>query len=138
MAEIKEKQLGAMQEDGADFGNFYPVGHVMLALPDEETARTVLKELVEAGFTEAGCHYMSDRTVSQGAARGMESAGLLSMIGSSLKMVEMHKSLADQGCHFLLVSAPERGDEEHLMRVVRRHPYELAQKYRRLTIEKLK
>jgi len=131
------KSFAAMNEHGADLGNFYPVGHIVAAFPTREAAITVQKGLQGKGYTEEETRYFPPESVAEGTQRGLDSAGLLSMLGSSLRMVQLYHDLAEKGRHFLLIHAPDDRDDERVMSVVREQPHDLAQKYHRLTIESL-
>ncbi|MEC9357671.1 MAG: hypothetical protein VX836_07355 [Pseudomonadota bacterium] len=131
------KSFAAMNEQGADLGNFYPVGHIVAAFPTREAALAVQKSLQGKGYTADETRYLSPETVVEGTQRGLDSAGLLSMLGSSLRMVQLYHDLAEKGRHFLLIHAPDERDDEQVMSVIREQPHELAQKYHRLTVESL-
>jgi hypothetical protein len=138
MPNTKHQTFTDMQQAGEDFGTFYPVGHLVVAFPDRAGAQFVRKALLTGGYEEIDCRYFSDTTVQAGTTRGLETAGPMSMLGASLKMVRLHQRLARQGCHFLLIYAPHELEVTRAMNVVRRRPYRLAQVYHRLTIESLK
>jgi len=135
MSEVTEKSLHAQQEDGSDLGNFYPTHHVLLAFEQKEQADQVRDGLREAGFKEI--REIDDTQMAKASQHGLDTASLIAAMGSSLKMVELHNKLAKEGCHFLLVNAPSDEDTEKLMSVVRKGPFRLAQKYKRLVIEML-
>ncbi len=124
-------------EHGQDFGDFYPTGNIFAAFPDETSAATARKGLLDSGFAEDDCLAYSADTVRQGSQRGLDQATLLSSIGSTLKMIELHRDLAAKGCHFLLIKAENDEQAERVMRVLRRGPISLAQRYQRLVIETL-
>jgi hypothetical protein len=135
MSEVTEKSLKSQQENGADLGNFYPTHHVLLAFEQKQQADTARDGLRAAGFNEM--REIDDREMISASQRGLDTASLIAAMGSSLKMVELHNKLAKEGCHFLLVKAPSDEDTEKLMTVIRKNPYRLAQKYKRLVIQTL-
>jgi hypothetical protein len=135
MSEVTEKTLLQQQEDGSDLGNFYPTHHVVLAFEKKEQADDVRDQLREAGFNEIRA--IDDQQMIAASQRGLDTASPIGAMGSSLKMVELHHELAKKGCHFLIVKAPTDEDTEKLMSIVRKGPYRLAQKYKRLVIQML-
>jgi hypothetical protein len=135
MSEVTEKSLKSQQEDGADLGNFYPTHHVLLAFEQKQQADQTRDGLRQAGFSEI--REIGDRQMVEASQHGLDTASVIAAMGSSLKMVELHNKLAKEGCHFLLVKAESNEDTEKLMTVVRRNPFRLAQKYKRLVIEML-
>lgn len=135
MSEVTEGSLLSQQEHGADLGNFYPTHHVLLAFEKKEDADSTRDGLRQAGFSEI--REIDDRQMMDASQHGLDNANLIAAMGSSMKMVELHNQLARQGCHFLLVKAQSDEDTEKLMSVVRKVPFRLAQKYRRLVIQTL-
>ncbi|WP_428310375.1 hypothetical protein [Hydrocarboniphaga sp.] len=135
MSEVTEKSLHEQQEDGADFGNFYPTHHVLLAFEQKAQADGARDGLRAAGFDDV--REIDDQRMISASQHGLDTASLIAAMGSSLKMVELHNTLAKEGCHFLLVKAESNEDTEKLMTVVRKGRFRLAQKYKRLVIETL-
>lgn len=135
MGEVTEKTLLQQQEDGSDLGNFYPTHHVVLAFEKKEQADNVCDRLREAGFNDIRA--IDDQQMIIASQRGLDTASPIAAMGSSLKMVELHNELAKEGCHFLIVKAPSNDDTEKLMAIVRKSPFRLAQKYKRLVIQTL-
>jgi len=135
MSHVTETSLDQQQKDGADLGNFYPTHHVLIAFEQRQQADAAHQALREAGFDQI--RQIDDNTMASTSQKGLDSAGLFAAMGASLKMVELHLTLAKEGCHFLLVHAPSDEDTEKLMQVIRRGSFRIAQKYRRLVIETL-
>ncbi len=135
MTQTENKSLNEQQEDGNDLGNFYPTHHIVLAFDTAEQAQTAYDALTQAGFKEI--RRFTDKQMQASSQRGLDTAGLIAAMGSSLKMVELHHRLASEGCHFLMVKAPSDDDTERLMKEIRKQPFRLAQKYHRLVIQTL-
>lgn len=135
MTEVKDTSLNDLEEYGADLGNFYPTHHVLLAFERRSQAESVQSEAQAAGFVDI--RFFDDHKMLKASQHGLDTAGLIAAMGSSLKMVELHNTLAREGCHFLLIKAESNEDTERLMAIVRQHHFRLAQKYRRLVIETL-
>ncbi len=135
MSQATHCSLDQQQQDGADLGNYYPTHHVLIAFEQSEQADVAHQALAEAGFDQI--RQIDDKTMASASQKGLDSAGLLAAMGASLKMVELHLTLAKEGCHFLVVHAPSDEDTKRLMQVVRRGGFRIAQKYRRFVIETL-
>ncbi|MGQ0619831.1 MAG: hypothetical protein ACT4QA_07935 [Panacagrimonas sp.] len=117
-------------------GIFYPTGHVITAFPTAEDAGRAQEALGKAGFV--GDHVMSidARTMAREAGENLDSRGLLS-VGASVPTRQKQLELAQQGCHFLLIHAPEDADHERVMRTLSDTPVRYAVKYHRLVIQNL-
>ncbi|MDB5987498.1 MAG: hypothetical protein JWR16_2551 [Nevskia sp.] len=131
------EEFAQLHEAGQDLGDFYPIGHIFAAFPHREAALAARQALIDDGWREADCRYFDDQAVRAGSQRGLEKATLLSSIGATLKMVELHRDLAAKGCHFLLIHAPSDELSDLAMATLRRGPISLAQRYQRFTIETL-
>ncbi len=122
-----------------DFGVFYPLGHIVVAFPKYEDALGVQQDLVVGGYDLADCVIHKSEEVAAAAASNLrESTGWLARLGKSDEAVQAHLNAAKQGATFMLIYAPGDTDAERVMNVVRRVPFELAHRYRRLAIEDLK
>lgn len=137
MTDSNKQTFTEMQESGEDFGDFYPVGHLFVAFPGVDDAKAVRDDLLGQGVAPQDCRYFSDRAVRDGTQKGIDSASVFSMVGATLKIVGLHNELAAQGCHFLLIATADDAATERAMAAVRRRPFKLAQKYKRLVIEEM-
>jgi hypothetical protein len=118
-------------------GAFKPVGHVMVALRDEELASATARALLEAGFEDEDIlHYSA----------GEERAEMESMIdhasdfagfGYEITLMRRYRTLAREGCSWLLVYAPDEAHTRRVADVARRNGALVAVKYNRLLIEDL-
>ena len=135
MTEVKDQTLHELQEQGTDLGNFYPTHHIVLAFDNASQSKQAREGLEAVGFKEIRA--FTDQQMQSASQHGLDTAGVIAAMGSSLKMVELHNRLAKEGCHFLMVKAPSDDDTERLMQVIRKNPFRLAQKYHRLVIQTL-
>ena len=118
-------------------GTFKPVGHVIVALRDEELAGVTARALLEAGFVDEDIlHYSA----------GEERAEMESMIdhasdfagfGYEITLMRRYQTLAREGCSWLLVYAPDEAHTRRVGEVARQCGALLAVKYNRLVIEDL-
>jgi hypothetical protein len=120
------------------FGVFYPLGHVVLALEAREDAERMRQLLIDGGYDESDVTLWSSSEVAAAARELEQSAGVLARIfGAEIAAMDQHIELADAGYTFLVAHCPSDLDTTRLMNVARRFRYGLAQKYDRFTITKL-
>jgi hypothetical protein len=121
------------------FGAFKPVGHVVLAMPDDERAAAAASALRAAGFeaedilqyTAAEEDDEMDRMLADAAAGGV--AGF----GYEVSLMRRYQELAKEGASWLIVYAPEDDKASRVAEVARTHGALMAEKYHRLVIEDL-
>lgn len=137
MSTMSTHDLIEMHEHGTDLGNFYPRDHIFSAFINEDDARAAEALLIEQGFADADCHYIAPDAAEIATQHGLDSAGLLSMTGASLKLVEEYNRLARRGYHFLLVRAQTDEAAEAALEALRYHDCRMARRYHRLAVETL-
>jgi hypothetical protein len=119
------------------FGAFKPVGHVIVALPDEDRAKAATAALLAAGFEEDDVlHYSADEEDSE-MARLLDRASDLAGFGYEVTLMRRYRELAHEGCSWLLVYAPDEAHAARVAAVARRFDARLAEKYHRLVVEDL-
>ena len=122
----------------SDFGAFYPLHHIIAAFSKLEDAEQVRQNLITGGYKEEECVLCTAEEMTHHAEHNLEHEGWLSgTIGRSFDAVQVYLDIARQGATFLLIYAPNDVDVERVMNVIRRVPFILAERYRRLVIEDL-
>ena len=117
------------------FGVFYPLGHVVLALESREDAERMRQLLIDGGYDESDVTLWSSSEVAAGARELEQSAGVLArLFGAEIAAMDKHIELADAGYTFLVAYCPSDLDTKRVMNVARRFRYALAQKYERFSI----
>jgi hypothetical protein len=119
------------------FGAFKPVGHIVVALPDDARAAQAVAGLHALGFapedileyTAAEENDEMDRML----ARTSEVAGF----GHEVTLMRRYQELARNGASWLIVWAPDEKKDEAVVELLRRHGALLAERYGRLVIEDL-
>lgn len=119
------------------YGVFKPVGHVIVAFPDDEASQGALAELLGSGFVADDIVVYTPQQMKAQADVDIEQAGVLAGIGQELNLVKAHRDLAERGHFFLVVHAPDDAQSEQVAEIARRHHAARAQKYGRLMIEEL-
>jgi hypothetical protein len=120
------------------FGVFYPLGHVVVALQLHNDAERMRQLLLDGGYDERDVILAESSQVATGARELLQSASMIAkLFGAELEAMHRHIELADAGYTFLIAYSPTELDTKRLMNVARRFKYELAQKYDRFSITDL-
>ena len=126
------------QEQANNFlegGIFYPTGHVVIGLPDSTSVDKATQALKNAGFEDQHLLGIDANTMVREATKNLAAANLSA--GSALPTRQKQLELAEEGCHFLVIYAPEDADHERAIMALSGLPVRYAVKYRRLVIENL-
>lgn len=130
--------MQAMQagEHPSTLGAFKPVGHIVIALPQQVDAEAVQRALLEAGRPADAIVRMSAAQMIAQADHDLATASPIAAVGQELNLVRAHRALAASGHSFIIVAA--RDDEvEKVAEVARRFGATRAQRYGRFIIEEL-
>ena len=118
-------------------GAFKPVGHVVVALRDDETALAAIASLHAAGFEPDDIlHYNADEEGAQ-MEQMLDHASEFAGFGYEITLMRRYRSLSREGCSWLLVFAPDDAHAARVAEVARRHDARLAEKYHWLVVEDL-
>ena len=119
------------------FGAFKPVGHVVVAMPDDARAADAVNALRAAGFdAEDILEYSAaeeDDEMDRMLAKTSDFAGF----GYEVALMRKYKALAQEGASWLIVYAPDDALHVRVAEVVKAHGALMAEKYHRLVIEDL-
>jgi len=119
------------------FGVFQPVGHVIVAFDSNEEAGAAADALREAGFDDEDILFYTAREESHEMGRMLEGISGAAGFGYEVGLMRQYKALADQGCGWLLVFAPDKEHCERVVEIARSHGARLAEKYHSLAVEDL-
>lgn len=118
-------------------GTFHPVGHMVLAFDDEEAATRAHDALLAGGFD-------ADDVLQYGAAeeadlmsRMLAGASQTAGFGYEISLMRRYLELAEQGCGWLVVYAPDQAHADRAAGIARQQGARLAERYGRLMIEDL-
>jgi hypothetical protein len=118
-------------------GSFKPVGHVVVAMPDDERAARAVHDLRSAGFgAEDVLEYTAaeeDDEMDRMLSHTSDFAGF----GYEVALMRKYQALAKAGASWLIVFAPEASQHQRVADIVRNHGALMAEKYHRLVIEDL-
>lgn len=125
------------EHDKHSFGVFKPVGHVVIAFPDADKAAAAASALTERDVGSDRIRRLSDREMVEHIDADLKNASPLAAVGQELNLVKMHRQLATQGYHWLVVQARDDADASRIAEVARGCGAERAQSYGRFIIEEL-
>ncbi|MDB5999679.1 MAG: hypothetical protein JWP52_1378 [Rhizobacter sp.] len=119
------------------FGSFKPVGHVVVAVENEEAADQFSQALQDAGFAETDVlHFSGEEWVERVEDLLPEASGM-SGFGSEIQHMRQHYMLASDGNSLLIIFAPDKKREDKVAELAKRLGAKVAQSYGRLTVEDL-
>ena len=119
------------------FGVFKPVGHVVIALDSAAVMQAVYTQFLAEGFTEDDLvRYTPQEMINQVDAE-LLTASPLASVGQDLNLIKAHRELAQSGCSFLVVHAPDADQVEKVRRIANAMNAQSAQRYGVLIVEEL-
>lgn len=119
------------------FGVFKPVGHTVIAFRTAVDLQAAAARLQAQGFADAALtRYTPEQMVAQVKAQ-QQTASPLASLGQELNLILAHRALAEAGCHFLVVHAPDDEQAEQVAVVARTGQAVAAQRYGHFIIEEL-
>lgn len=119
------------------FGVFKPVDHIVIAVFTAPQSEEFTNALLVSGFSGADLvHYTPEEMKSQAWAH-VQAASPLASLGQDLNLVKAHLALAERGCSFLVVHAPEAEQIERVTKLATRLHAVSAQRYGSLIVEEL-
>ncbi len=119
------------------FGVFKPVGHVVTAFPTAHDMESAAESLIQFGFAPADLVRYTPEEMTAQVDLEMQGSSVMASFGQELNLIKTHRTLAQNGCSFLIVHAP--GDElaAEVASVAKTHNAAVAQRYGRFIIEEL-
>ena len=119
------------------FGAFKPVGHVVVAMPDDERAAAAVRGLRAAGFEAEDILEYTAAEEDDEMDRMLQNASDLAGFGYEVSLMRRYQELAKEGASWLIIYAPEDDRASRVAEVTKSHGALMAEKYHRLVIEDL-
>ena len=121
------------------FGTFKPVGHVVVAMPDDDRAAAAVRALHAAGFEAADIleYTAAEEDDEMDRMLAGANAGGAAGFGYEVSLMRRYQELAKEGASWLIVFAPDDDKASRVAEVARAHGALMAEKYHRLVIEDL-
>lgn len=119
-------------------GEFYPTGFLFVMVPGLDDARKIEAALLELGIQGDDIMLLLPQVVLDKIVPTAEHRGdTMPSVGTESDTVRKYAALASQGHHAMMIRAGSTEHTEHVMRVVRKVPFSIAERYRFLVIEDL-
>ena len=118
-------------------GSFKPVGHVMVALPDDAHARAFEEDLYGQGFSAADVLQFGSQEGGDDMARMLDGASDFAGFGYEITLMRRYLELSKQGCRWVLVYAPKDELAEKVKLAAQLQAAPMAVKYHSLAVEDL-
>ena len=119
------------------FGAFKPVGHVVVAMPDDSRAAAAVLSLRGSGFSAEDILEYTAAEEDDEMDRMLQHASDFAGFGYEVSLMRRYKELATNGASWLIVYAPDDERAYKAADTVKGHGAVLAVKYHRLVIEDL-
>ena len=119
------------------FGVFKPVGHTVIAFASAEAMEEAAASLLKQGFEPEDLSRYTPREMIAQVEADLLTATALASVGQELNLVKAHHGLAEEGCSFLVVFAPDEERTEKVDAVLQRLHARAAQRYGSFMIEEL-
>ncbi len=119
------------------FGVFKPVGHVVITFRTAGDLQAAEAALHEQGFAASEMvRYTPAEMIAQVDAE-VGKASPLAALGQDLNLIKAHRELAQDGCSFLVVHAPEQAHVDKVNAVAHTLKAVAAQRYGHFVTEEL-
>ena len=119
------------------FGAFKPVGHVVVAMPDDTRAAAAVQALRNTGFAAEDILEYTAAEEDDEMDHMLQHASDFAGFGYEVSLMRRYKELASKGASWLIVYAPDDERSYKAADTVKDHGAVLAVKYHRLVIEDL-
>jgi hypothetical protein len=119
------------------FGAFKPVGHVVVAMPDDDRAALAVRALRDSGFEPQDILEYSAAEEDDEMDRMLQHTSDFAGFGYEVTLMRRYQKLAREGASWLIVYAPDDARTARVADAVRPHGALLAEKYTSLVIEDL-
>lgn len=117
------------------FGAFKPVGHVVVAFPDDGSAQQAARELRNLGFGPEDILFYTGEENGREMREMLEGVSGTAEFGHEVVLMRRYLELAEEGCGWLIVFAPEDEQALRVGEVAHRHGARVAERYHRLVVE---
>ena len=125
------------REENTSFGVFKPVDHVVISLPDAQSADRAAQAIGQAGVQAGAIRRFTDQEMISQIDHDMKNASPLASIGQEMNLIRAHRDLAERGFHWLVVRAEDDDQARAIAAAAEGCGAERAQHYGRFIIEEL-
>ncbi len=125
------------EELPTSLGAFKPVGHVMVALPDDVAADRFVEALHGVGFGREDVLHFEPHESGAEMAKMIDTSSEFAGFGYEITLMRRYLDYARQGYRWVLVYAPKDEEAEKVQEVAKRMDLPMAVRYHRLAVEDL-
>lgn len=118
-------------------GVFKPVGHTVIAYRSAADMQVAVSALIEKGFAYSALVLYTPEEIKAQVDAELRAASPLAAFGYELDLVKSHRALAQSGCSFLIVHAPDNARAERVASVARSTKPAAAYHYGTFMLEEL-
>jgi hypothetical protein len=118
-------------------GVLNPVGHVIIAFPDDAVTADAVKALHEAGFDQADVLAYTAAEATPRLRERVQTASQASTFGYEITLMRRYLTYAEEGSGWVVVYAPTDESVERLVAIAKRFNAKCAVRYHRLASEDL-
>jgi hypothetical protein len=119
------------------FGIFKPVGHTVICVRTAALLAAAETAFREKGFSESSLTQYTPQEMVDQVEADFLSASPIAEFGQELNLSRVHQELANDGCSFLVVYAPDKESAAIVDDLIETLKPVMAQRYGRLIIEEL-
>lgn len=120
------------------FGVFKPVGHVVIAVKDDDSARRLAESLGERDFADEDVLCFTAEEMAQHLQELLPGVGGVAGFGSEVQSMRQYERMASsEGRGWVIVFAPDEQSHDRIRNLATAHGATLVNKYNRLTVEEL-
>ena len=118
-------------------GILNPVGHVILAFPDDAVTAEAVQALRDGGFADEDILVYRAEEATPRLAERVRSLSGAAGFGYEINLMRRYLAFAEQGAGWLVVYAPDDSSVERVVEIARRFHAHCAVRYHRLASEDL-
>jgi len=125
------------KEDIRNSGVLNPVGHIILAFPDDDTANQAATALRKEGFQEQDILVYTAREATERLRDRVQTTSQAAGFGYEITQMRRYLAFAEAGAGWLIVYAPDDAAVQRITEVAQRFEALCAVRYHRLASEDL-
>ena len=118
-------------------GVLNPIGHVIIAFPDDAVTADAVRALHEAGFDQADVLAYTAAEATPRLRERVQTASQASTFGYEITLMRRYLTYAEEGSGWVIVYAPTDESVERLVAIAKRFNAKCAVRYHRLASEDL-
>lgn len=119
------------------WGVFKPVGHTVMAFQSDVDLQSAVRALKERKFENSAWVSYSPVEMRALVDSELQAASSIATFGYEIDLAKLHRALAERGCSFLVVHAPDKAQANVVAEIARTMKSVAAQHYGTFMVEEL-